>query len=238
MSLGIAGQLSLYDLLGSPPPEPVTQVSPLDEIEADIDVDVDHSADDAPIAGAKAWPSSGSEAASGSDSPAGVDSSGDSLQLPPLEVEVTRSRRRKKTAEARLVGTVLSVRIPAASSADEERYFVDHFRDKFERSRVAGLLDLERRAKALATAYGLPTPQSIRWVSNQKSQWGSCTPADRTIRLSDRMAGFPRWVIDYVIVHELAHLVEGDHGPAFWALVDAYPKTERARGYLMAKDGV
>lgn len=154
---------------------------------------------------------------------------------PPLTIEVTRSRRRKKTAEAQLLGSKLQVRIPAACSAEEEQYFVQHFRDKFERSRASAMVDLEKRARRLATAYRLPEPRSIRWVSNQKSQWGSCTPSEGSVRLSDRMAGFPAWVVDYVVVHELAHLVEADHGPAFWKLVNRYPKTERARGYLMAK---
>jgi predicted metal-dependent hydrolase len=157
--------------------------------------------------------------------------------LPPLEVRVTRSARRRKTAEAQLVESVLEVRIPARCSEAEERHFVEHFLDRFERSRAAAVVDLERRAEVLARRHDLPRPRSIRWVGNQRQQWGSCTPTDRTIRLSDRMAGFPAWVIDYVIVHELAHLVEADHGPAFWALVNRYPRTERARGYLLAKDG-
>ena len=42
----------------------------------------------------------------------------------------------------------------------------------------------------------------------------------------------PDWVLDYVLVHELAHLVVPGHGPQFWSLVDRYPRTERARGYL------
>ncbi len=159
-------------------------------------------------------------------------------ELPPMSIEVVRSGRRRKTAEAQLVEETLTVRIPATVSRDEERKLVDHFVSRFERSRRAAVVDLEKRAAELAAKYELPRPTSIRWVTNQHRQWGSCTPSRKTIRLSDRMAGFPRWVVDYVIVHELAHLVEADHGAAFWALVDRYPKTERARGYLIAKDGV
>jgi predicted metal-dependent hydrolase len=42
----------------------------------------------------------------------------------------------------------------------------------------------------------------------------------------------PGYVVDYVLLHELAHLLVPDHGPDFWALLEAYPRTERARGYL------
>lgn len=42
----------------------------------------------------------------------------------------------------------------------------------------------------------------------------------------------PEYVLDYVLLHELAHLLVPDHGPRFWALLEAYPRTERARGYL------
>lgn len=75
---------------------------------------------------------------------------------------------------------------------------------------------------------------SIRWVSNQNSRYGSCTPRTGAIRISDRLIRMPDFVIDYVVVHELAHLVEPNHGPGFWTLVNQFPKTERARGYLMA----
>ena len=94
--------------------------------------------------------------------------------------------------------------------------------------------ELSARAERLAAAYlpGGIRPSSISWVTNQGSRWGSCTPTTRAIRLSHRLQGMPEWVIDYVVVHELAHLVVAGHGPDFWAIVAAYPHTERARGFL------
>jgi Predicted metal-dependent hydrolase len=74
----------------------------------------------------------------------------------------------------------------------------------------------------------------IKYVTNQNSKFGSCTPANKMIRISDRLADIPGWVRDYVIVHELAHLVHPNHSRRFWDLVNHYRYTERARGYLMA----
>jgi predicted metal-dependent hydrolase len=85
--------------------------------------------------------------------------------------------------------------------------------------------------------YSLPQPSSVRWVDNQLWRWASCTPEDRSIRVSSRVAAFPAWVIDGVLVHELAHLVEAGHGPAFWGFANRYPKMERVRGFLIAKGG-
>lgn len=72
----------------------------------------------------------------------------------------------------------------------------------------------------------------MTWVGNQTTRWGSCTPASGTIRISTRLQQMPSWVLDYVLVHELAHLLAPGHGKDFWALVRGYPRTERARGYL------
>jgi predicted metal-dependent hydrolase len=93
---------------------------------------------------------------------------------------------------------------------------------------------LARRAATLSDAWleGRAVPASVRWVDNQRSRWGSCTPADRTIRLSRRLQEMPDWVVDYVLVHELAHLIEPGHGPRFWAWVDRYPHCDRAKAWL------
>jgi predicted metal-dependent hydrolase len=69
-----------------------------------------------------------------------------------------------------------------------------------------------------------------------RQRWGSCTPEDRAVRVSSRLAAYPAWVLDYVLVHELAHLLVASHGPAHDALVDRYPYAERARGFLIALD--
>ena len=90
--------------------------------------------------------------------------------------------------------------------------------EKSEKRRRPSDAALAKRAAGLSTKYleGLADPLVVRWVENQNSRWGSCTPSDRSIRLSTRLQGMPAWVIDYVLVHELAHLIESGHTPTFW----------------------
>lgn len=151
-----------------------------------------------------------------------------------MEVSVVRSSKRRKTVEAREVGGGLELRIPARMSRAEERHWVEEMKRRFERAAPTHL-ELTERAARLAKRYGLPQPASIRWSARQRASWGSCLPEQGTIRISTALAPFPRWVLDYVIVHEVAHLVEHYHNDRFWELVRRYPKAERAEGYLMAK---
>lgn len=152
-----------------------------------------------------------------------------------MQVEVVRSAKRRKSVSARVVDGRIVVRMPQWMSKAQEAEYVTSLVAKLERQRSAQTVDLTRRARDLARRYDLPTPDSIRWVANQEQRWGSCTPSTGEIRISDRIAGFPSWVLDGVIVHELAHLVHLHHSPEFWALVHRYPKTERAYGFLIAK---
>jgi predicted metal-dependent hydrolase len=137
-------------------------------------------------------------------------------------------------------GERVVVLIPAQFSRAEEREWVDRMLERLsardQRTR-RGDADLEARAGRLAATYladhaAFVRPASVRWVTNQNGRWGSCTPADRTIRLSHRVQSMPGWVVDYVLLHELAHLVVPSHNRDFWALVARYPRMERARGYL------
>lgn len=155
----------------------------------------------------------------------------------PPEVEVRRSARRTRTVSAyRRDGKVI-VLIPARFTAAEEKAWVAQMLAKLERSdRGTRRSDaaLAARAAELNDAYleGRAVPSSVRWVENMRSRWGSCTINDRSIRLSHRLQPMPAWVLDYVLVHELAHLLEPSHNADFWRWVDRYPKAERAKGYL------
>ncbi|GAA1904077.1 M48 family metallopeptidase [Streptomyces sodiiphilus] len=152
-------------------------------------------------------------------------------------VEVRRSQRRRRTVSAYREGNRTIVLIPARMTADEERRWISVMLDKLaaqEHRRTLDDQDLEQRAAELSQRYlhGRARPRSVRWVTNQNARWGSCTPALGSIRLSHRLQGMPEYVVDYVLLHELAHLLVPGHGPGFWELLETYPRTERARGFL------
>ena len=152
--------------------------------------------------------------------------------LPP--VRVIRSERRTETVQARLDDGVLNVRIPAWMNRDEEQQFVDKVLARYSEKWRCAQVPLETRARELAARFGLPEPASIRWSSRQRVRWGSCSTGSGDIRISSRLADVPPWVLDHVIVHELAHLVCAGHSAEFHALVNRNPYAERAEGYLLA----
>jgi predicted metal-dependent hydrolase len=155
-------------------------------------------------------------------------------------VEVRRSPRRRRTVTAYREAGRTVVLIPAAFSPAEERRWVAQMvaklqtREERRRRSLGGDDALMARAHALSVAHldGLAEPLNVRWVDNQQRRWGSCTPADRSIRLSSRLRTMPEYVVDYVLVHELVHLLEPSHDARFWSLVARYPRAERARGFL------
>ena len=156
-----------------------------------------------------------------------------------MKVRIIRSKKRRKTVQAREVDGIIEVLAPARMSDEELRPFIISLRERIERKKAKAELNddvLEKRARRLSLQYlgGLPRWDSIRWVTNQKKRHGSCTASRGAIRISHRISHMPRFVQDYIIVHELAHLLEPNHGKRFWELVYRYPRTERARGYLMA----
>jgi hypothetical protein len=158
----------------------------------------------------------------------------------PEAVEVRRSARRQVTVTAYREGGRTVVLIPARMSRAEERRWVEVMLARLSaqegRRRPTDDVLLTRAWKLTERYLGSrAAPVSVRWVDNQITRWGSCTPLDGTIRLSTRLRGMPGYVVDYVLLHELAHLIVPGHGADFWTLLAGYPKLERARGYL---DGI
>ena len=152
-------------------------------------------------------------------------------------VEVRRSRRRKRTVSAyRRDGKVI-VMIPDRFTRAEEAEWVTTMLDRLDRSEQRRRRtddQLMKRARQLCSEYlhDNVEPTSVRWVDNMTTRWASCTTSTGEIRLSDRLQPMPPWVVDYVLLHELAHLIEPTHNKRFWHWVDRFPRSERAKGFL------
>lgn len=151
-----------------------------------------------------------------------------------FDVRIIESARRKKTVSARLLGDTIEIRLPTGLRQSEKARHIEELTRKVLRQRSASTIDLSARARILADKHELPAPTAITWSARQHRRWGSCTPSTGTIRISQRLSSYPSWVLDYVIVHELAHLVEPNHSREFHELVARFPQAERAEGFLAA----
>ncbi len=156
-----------------------------------------------------------------------------------MKIKITRSKKRSKTVSARQDGDTIEILAPAHLSDEELQPIIAHLTGRIERRAQKEALD-DANLHAIASELNHRYFQnalhwaSITWSMQQNKRFGSCTPIDSTIRISHRLAHMPRFVQEYVVMHELAHLLEANHGPRFWSIVEQYPLTERARGYLMA----
>lgn len=155
---------------------------------------------------------------------------------PPGErLEVRRSSRRKKTISVHREGDVIVVNAPKwMTTADVERHARDliarlHKREGAPRSDT----DLLTRALWVRMEFlpEAPEPTAVRWAT-QERRWGSCSTLERSVRISSQLQRAPQYVIDAVIVHELAHLIRADHGPEFKQLIARYPDNARADAFL------
>jgi hypothetical protein len=156
---------------------------------------------------------------------------------PEPEVEVRISARRKKTSEAKWVGGRIVVSLPAHLDVESRQkttdWLVDRLLTRHRLQTSVGDDELLARAIELSERYLVGArPASVRWVTNQAARWGSCSYYSGHIRLSHRLRAVPAWVLDSVLVHEVAHLTHPDHSPAFHRLAGAYPRHEQAGVFL------
>lgn len=160
-------------------------------------------------------------------------------QMDTNNVEIFRSSKRKKTIQARAINNKLRIYLPSGLTKKEEEKWIKTMIEKSNKRKIRNKLnsskDLQKRANELNKKFFENSLEfHIKYVTNQNSKFGSCTPKTKMIRISDKLAEMPRWVQDYVIIHELAHLLFPNHSKEFWDKVNQYNYVERAKGYLIA----
>lgn len=156
-----------------------------------------------------------------------------------MEIKVIKSRRRWKTASARVKDGTLEIRLPAWILPTEAQKIINKFTHSFEKRKkpkIPSDAELKILADKLNQQYfqGELKYRAICWSKNQNSLHGSCSIKNSTIRISNKLKTVPKWVLKAIIVHELTHLLVPNHSKKFWAIANRYPLMERARGYLLA----
>jgi predicted metal-dependent hydrolase len=145
------------------------------------------------------------------------------LESEPVEllVEAGADRRPEVTRGERLV-----VRLPRVDDDPETRTRAALLAWLKEHARAVALAHVARYAPRLGRQ-----PRGVR-IKSQRTLWGSCGPSG-LINLNWRLVGAPPEVFEYIVVHELCHLVQRNHGPRFWRLVtELMPDHQPHRAWL------
>lgn len=152
-----------------------------------------------------------------------------------MKIKVIKSRKRRKTASAQIKNNFLEIRLPSSLSSRQEEEIIKNLLKKIQsknKIRTDNFL-LKRAIYLYKKFFPPPLPSlTVSWSLRQKRSFGSCQPKKKIIRINHRLKKAPLWVIDYLLIHEMAHLLFPHHQKKFWQLVNRYPKTERARGFL------
>jgi len=155
-------------------------------------------------------------------------------------IKILRSRKRRRTVSAYVIKDILVVRAPETIPEARLQEVIAELKAKIERKHLKEELNKHKALTLRAKEFNLRyfenklNISSIEYVTNQNSKFGCCDYRTGSIRISHRISAMPQWVIDYVIIHELAHFVVSGHSRAFWDIVNRYKLAERARGYLIA----
>ena len=147
-------------------------------------------------------------------------------------------RKRVKNINARLHESTLSISAPLNTPQATLDQVIPDLARRLVRRVHARQVNAKEDALALAHKVAArfpnkPAVTEVQFVTNQQARWGSYSSATRTIRLNAALREMPRWVLEAVVAHELAHVTHHNHGPAFWKLLrSVYPEIDRADAFL------
>ncbi len=141
-----------------------------------------------------------------------------------LVLRIVQDKLSAITAENNTLWLQLSARVKADNQAKQVRELVVHWYSQEAERYFAGRLELF--ATLMRVSY------RTLLIKNWQTKWGSCDSTGQ-ICLNWRLLLAPQWVSDYVVIHELAHLRQMNHSPAYWQIVAQYcPHWQQARDYL------
>ncbi|MBU4485970.1 MAG: M48 family metallopeptidase [Candidatus Delongbacteria bacterium] len=161
------------------------------------------------------------------------------MEIDGYEILIIKSKARKKTVQAKLVGDrTIKVLAPYRVGAEYlDDFIVKSVKKLSSKGKISDTNEfLYKRAEMLRKKFIPEAPDfEIGYSNSLRTTWGKCFISDKNIVLNTKLKNYPLWVVDLVIIHEIAHLIFHNHGKGFRSIVSRYKLKERATGYLLAK---